>query len=175
MRICRGHIVLRSRKEPTALGTLGTQSTTFCDICFSILSEDESSKTSCLNSNCRLMCHLSCLANEFLDRHQYIPISGRCPLCRQTIIWGELVRKRNGCVDTIILIDDEWIISFNVVNKRTEICECTTTLEFKINIAWCWPYILCRWRSLTNLFTAFNKHSQRKALRWPLSRRSSNM
>lgn len=109
MKICRGHIILRSRKEPTDSLALGarTQSTAFCDICFSILSNDESSKPSCLNSNCRMMCHLICLANEFLERDQYIPISGRCPLCCQTIIWGELVRKRKGCADTIILIDDE--------------------------------------------------------------------
>lgn len=111
MKICRGHIILRSKPKhsdhPSLDLRLSTQTTAICDICYSFLSDEESSKISCLNSTCRLVCHLTCLANDFLECGQYVPISGYCPLCRQKIIWGDLVRKRNGCSDTIILIDDK--------------------------------------------------------------------
>lgn len=109
MKICRGHIILRSnRKLPeSAVVNPLTQTSAICDICFRALSDEKSPKTLCTNPNCRLVCHLTCLANSFLECGQYLPISGRCPLCRQHITWGDLVRKRNGCSDTVIIIDDK--------------------------------------------------------------------
>ena len=43
--------------------------------------------------------HVVCLSNAFLEPGQFLPIEGECPLCQKTLLWGELIRKKNGCCD----------------------------------------------------------------------------
>lgn len=106
MKICHGHIILKNKPKP--IDTIPLQLiASNCDICFKSIASTETTKACCLNPICRLMCHLYCLANKFLENGQYIPIDGVCILCRHYVNWGELIRKRNGCSDTVTLITDD--------------------------------------------------------------------
>lgn len=42
-----------------------------------------------------------CLANVFLEPGQFVPIEGECPTCHWHVLWGDLIRKRNGCCDLL--------------------------------------------------------------------------
>lgn len=107
MNVAHGHVVLRQKSDASTLRVSNLCSSPICDICFNYLDPDESAKQSCPNDRCFSTCHLTCLAGELTEVGQYIPIRGQCPSCRQTILWGELIRKRNGCSGSVILIDDD--------------------------------------------------------------------
>lgn len=106
MAINHGHIVLRKQKKSDQEPTERQFLSSFCDICFNDLNSMESEMPSCLNEKCLSACHLTCLADLFTEIGHYIPINGQCRLCQQTFLWGDLIRKRNGCSDSRILIDD---------------------------------------------------------------------
>lgn len=51
----------------------------------------------CLNVTCKAMSHVVCLAKCFLEKGEYVPIQGKCPNCFSVFLWGDLVKKYNGC------------------------------------------------------------------------------
>uniref|UniRef100_A0A182VQ16 Structure-specific endonuclease subunit SLX1 homolog n=1 Tax=Anopheles minimus TaxID=112268 RepID=A0A182VQ16_9DIPT len=57
----------------------------------------------CLQPRCPLVCHLECLAELVLEPGQYVPVEGDCPVCEGHFLWGDIIRKANGCSD---LVDD---------------------------------------------------------------------
>ncbi|EAL42010.4 AGAP002259-PA [Anopheles gambiae str. PEST] len=57
----------------------------------------------CLQSRCPLACHVECLAELVLEPGQYVPVEGDCPHCEGHFLWGDIIRKANGCSD---LVDD---------------------------------------------------------------------
>lgn len=48
-----------------------------------------------------------CLANLFLEPGQFVPIEGECPACRRHMLWGDLIRKQNGCCDLQTDLDED--------------------------------------------------------------------
>lgn len=106
MKICNGHIILRKQFKMNEKIANKKYASSICDICFDCLDLKESSMPSCLNEKCFSSCHLTCLAVSFTENGQYVPISGQCRSCQQLFLWGDLIRKRNGCSDSIILIND---------------------------------------------------------------------
>lgn len=107
MKITSGFVTLcKMRVTEFTSSQQPTKTNAICSLCFSSIDKSDSMKGSCVNSLCQSRCHLTCLAREFLESGQYIPINGQCPDCRHEIIWGDLIRKRNGCSDSTILIDD---------------------------------------------------------------------
>lgn len=51
--------------------------------------------------SCEFHAHITCFAQHFLTEEQkvtdtpyLIPISGRCPGCKQELLWGDLIRQR---------------------------------------------------------------------------------
>lgn len=74
-----------------------TQKTLSCRICQLQIASNAS--ISCLNPECESLFHMVCLASHFLEPGEYVPVSGECPQCRRELVWGQLIRKRNGCVD----------------------------------------------------------------------------
>ncbi|ALC46854.1 slx1, partial [Drosophila busckii] len=83
-----------------------------CHLCMNRIENPERSRLGCLNLTCRLTCHMICLANYFLSEEQqpgqYIPISGRCPLCDTQLNWAALLqRKRLGHKANDIEVDSE--------------------------------------------------------------------
>ncbi|XP_050083575.1 structure-specific endonuclease subunit SLX1 homolog [Anopheles aquasalis] len=55
----------------------------------------------CIQPRCALVCHIECLAKQVLEPGQYVPIEGDCPICETHFLWGDLIRKSNGCCDLI--------------------------------------------------------------------------
>uniref|UniRef100_A0A182TKM5 Structure-specific endonuclease subunit SLX1 homolog n=1 Tax=Anopheles melas TaxID=34690 RepID=A0A182TKM5_9DIPT len=82
-----------------------------CTICAGELEEDQEDAERrqgdlilrCLQSRCPLACHVECLAELVLEPGQYVPVEGDCPHCEGHFLWGDIIRKANGCSD---LVDD---------------------------------------------------------------------
>lgn len=72
-----------------------------CYICFKPI---ESTKAmTCLNSDCSVMCHITCMSSCFLSTGEYVPIEGSCPKCKNQYLWGDIVRKFKGCYENMDL------------------------------------------------------------------------
>ena len=70
-----------------------------CHLCMKTIENPQRSKINCINPKCILTSHLTCLANQCLTPGQYVPIEGNCPICDTSFLWGDLIRKKNGCND----------------------------------------------------------------------------
>lgn len=55
----------------------------------------------CVQPRCKLICHIECLANRCVEPGQYVPVDGSCPICDSHFLWGDLIRKANGCSDLV--------------------------------------------------------------------------
>uniref|UniRef100_A0A182NMM8 Structure-specific endonuclease subunit SLX1 homolog n=1 Tax=Anopheles dirus TaxID=7168 RepID=A0A182NMM8_9DIPT len=55
----------------------------------------------CLQPRCPLVSHLECLAGLLLEPGQYVPVEGDCPVCETHFLWGDMIRKANGCTDLV--------------------------------------------------------------------------
>ncbi|XP_062553996.1 structure-specific endonuclease subunit SLX1 homolog [Armigeres subalbatus] len=55
----------------------------------------------CIQPRCKLICHIECLADRCLEPGQYVPVEGSCPICDSHFLWGDLIRKANGCSDLV--------------------------------------------------------------------------
>ncbi|XP_052889473.1 structure-specific endonuclease subunit SLX1 homolog [Anopheles moucheti] len=55
----------------------------------------------CLHPRCPLVSHLECLAEIVLEPGQYVPVEGDCPVCEGHFLWGDIIRKANGCSDFV--------------------------------------------------------------------------
>lgn len=84
-----------------------------CYFCHLNVTED---KITCINPNCTLQSHMGCLANTFLEGSaHYVPIDGYCPICEAHLLWGDLMRKLNGCSD-LVADDDDYANFINDVS-----------------------------------------------------------
>lgn len=79
----------------------------FCDICNKYIQSPLTEMITCLNSSCKMMCHIYCLAGKCLhgieNKGELIPINGVCPVCDVEFLWGDIIRKKKGCND---IVDD---------------------------------------------------------------------
>ncbi|KAG9295049.1 hypothetical protein G9A89_017843 [Geosiphon pyriformis] len=50
----------------------------------------------CPDRKCQTAAHTPCLAKEFLRNNpsNCLPVSGTCPKCKQSLLWGDLIYKR---------------------------------------------------------------------------------
>ncbi|XP_033614618.1 structure-specific endonuclease subunit SLX1 [Fukomys damarensis] len=55
--------------------------------------QDEEGPLRCPHPGCPLRAHVICLAEEFLraEPGQLVPLEGRCPGCRNSLLWGDLI------------------------------------------------------------------------------------
>uniref|UniRef100_A0A4X2KNS5 GIY-YIG domain-containing protein n=1 Tax=Vombatus ursinus TaxID=29139 RepID=A0A4X2KNS5_VOMUR len=55
---------------------------------------DKDGPLCCPHPSCPLNAHLICLAEEFLQEEpqQLLPLKGCCPGCKNTLLWGDLIR-----------------------------------------------------------------------------------
>ena len=70
-----------------------------CHLCMKRIENVERSRIGCLNSLCKLTCHIICLANHLLStdhtaKGHYVPIAGECPLCECKVTWIELLARQ---------------------------------------------------------------------------------
>lgn len=68
-----------------------------CLLCRDIVKAAD--RLSCVHPLCKMVCHLICLAKFFLKSEPtcLIPVEGECPSCRHSVLWGNLIRHKNGC------------------------------------------------------------------------------
>lgn len=75
------------------------ESPIFCFLCGSSMIEKDS--VACIKPNCLLIAHLICLAKVFSKDKMILPIEGTCPTCKTSVLWGDLIRKKNGCYQNL--------------------------------------------------------------------------
>lgn len=98
MPICHGRVKIKKITKLDAIEQLTSDvTTTLCKICYDLVKPDEF--VSCISPNCRFGGHLRCLAKLFLEPGHFVPIQGTCPCCKKVVLWGDLIRKKNGCSD----------------------------------------------------------------------------
>nr|XP_006817920.1 PREDICTED: structure-specific endonuclease subunit slx1-like [Saccoglossus kowalevskii] len=57
----------------------------------------------CVHPGCTLICHTVCLAKKFVKHTDYlVPVEGKCPKCKNMVLWGDLIRKSHGCYGSIV-------------------------------------------------------------------------
>ncbi|XP_073947750.1 structure-specific endonuclease subunit SLX1 [Choristoneura fumiferana] len=93
MKICHGPVKSRNLKKVKKNTDLPH---TECLICSGYITSAES-KLTCLNSDCELISHITCLAKLFLEPSEFVPLEGLCPFCGTNLKWGDLIRKIKGC------------------------------------------------------------------------------
>ncbi|XP_076997470.1 structure-specific endonuclease subunit SLX1 [Tamandua tetradactyla] len=64
-----------------------------CTLCTHPL-QDEEDPLCCPHPSCPLRAHVICLAEEFLQEEpgQLLPLEGQCPGCKNSLLWGDLIR-----------------------------------------------------------------------------------
>ncbi|XP_058822252.1 structure-specific endonuclease subunit SLX1 homolog [Topomyia yanbarensis] len=60
----------------------------------------------CVRPSCKFTSHIECLAGRCLEPGQYVPVEGSCPICDCHFLWGDLIRKANGCSDLVSDMDN---------------------------------------------------------------------
>ncbi|KAK4878469.1 hypothetical protein RN001_010975 [Aquatica leii] len=60
----------------------------------------------CVKPTCSLISHLWCLAEYYLEDGEYVPVEGCCPVCNQTFLWGDYIRKYKGCYENLDIVID---------------------------------------------------------------------
>ncbi|XP_019553010.3 structure-specific endonuclease subunit SLX1 homolog [Aedes albopictus] len=72
-----------------------------CSICNGRIRSGADFALRCIQPRCKLICHIECLADRCLEPGQYVPVEGDCPICDGHFLWGDLIRKANGCSDLV--------------------------------------------------------------------------
>ncbi|KAH9631397.1 hypothetical protein HF086_012185 [Spodoptera exigua] len=96
MSICEGLVKSRNLKTKDSNSIQPDEE---CLLCSANITNGQT-KITCLNPNCELLCHITCLADLFLLPGEYVPVEGNCPFCDIKVKWGDLIRKMKGCAYT---------------------------------------------------------------------------
>lgn len=85
-----------------------------CQLCLSLI--DTEDNLACINNKCLARWHILCIGKHFIDNENnltgsqcekvvkiknILPVEGTCPSCESVILWGDLVRKKNGCYNEL--------------------------------------------------------------------------
>nr|CAH7728731.1 unnamed protein product [Callosobruchus chinensis] len=97
MPICHGPVISK-KVSSIKKGVIEEQVLNLCNICYELINEKQ---MRCLNLNCDLNSHIVCLSEYFLQPGEYVPVEGKCPKCKDTFLWGDLVRKYKGCYNNL--------------------------------------------------------------------------
>nr|XP_054767526.1 structure-specific endonuclease subunit slx1-like isoform X1 [Lytechinus pictus] len=79
-----------------------------CIICGKRFMDDDTMLT-CLYPSCKAEYHMTCLSKCFLKHEpdQLLPVEGSCPSCKETVLWGDLIRKKQGCYANLAEISED--------------------------------------------------------------------
>lgn len=99
MPICHGHVKIKKipKSSNPSNNPIVNAGATLCKLCFDCV--NATNFVNCISPGCEFVGHLQCVAKLFLEPGQYVPVQGTCPKCKKTVLWGDLIRKRNGCSD----------------------------------------------------------------------------
>lgn len=97
MPIVFGPVITKKLPKQSRQNSQNNTDTVKCFLCNSEVDEKQSVK--CINPNCSCVCHLICLAKHFVgNEDSLLPVEGNCPSCGLEVLWGDLIRKKRGCV-----------------------------------------------------------------------------
>lgn len=76
-----------------------------CAVCIKLMKNDANT-VSCYHPRCSMISHITCLAKSFLTKKQeeithILPVEGTCPRCSQLLLWGDIIRHKQGCYQTL--------------------------------------------------------------------------
>jgi len=97
---CRVKQTQKTRANNVLSNVITKESSLFCSLCGSSIMEVDS--VNCVQPNCPLIAHLICLAKLFCKDGMILPIEGICPACGNNVLWGDLIRKKNGCYQDLL-------------------------------------------------------------------------
>ncbi|KAE8577706.1 hypothetical protein XENTR_v10023023 [Xenopus tropicalis] len=83
-----------------------------CRVCYEWV-QDKDDALCCFQPGCTLTAHILCLAKLFLlkEPQSLIPVEGLCPSCGHSVLWGDLIRYRNGCYGDLEEIPSSQVFS----------------------------------------------------------------
>ena len=66
----------------------------------------------CIVENCQFVSHMKCFSAEFLkqamDKGKYlIPISGKCPSCKEEVFWADLIKQKKYSLNVVDFGDSQ--------------------------------------------------------------------
>lgn len=95
---------VRAKKKAAVPCREEQQEVSWCSLCRGIVRASE--KISCFHSSCRMKSHMTCLAKHLLKSEptHLLPVEGECPVCRNTVLWGSLIRHKHGCFRDLVEI-----------------------------------------------------------------------
>ncbi|XP_033747314.1 structure-specific endonuclease subunit slx1-like [Pecten maximus] len=91
--------------EEDDIGQLALPSQQRCSVCFKRLHADDTT-VNCIHPKCSMISHIVCLSEKFLAQSkektkEIIPIEGKCPSCKQLMLWGDIIRFKMGCYQNL--------------------------------------------------------------------------
>ncbi|XP_077866315.1 structure-specific endonuclease subunit slx1-like [Saccoglossus kowalevskii] len=96
-----GNVEVQNEEDEILILSQGSASKR-CDVCVVRLKEGDPS-LECVHPGCTLICHTVCLAKKFVKHTDYlVPVEGKCPKCKNMVLWGDLIRKSHGCYGSIV-------------------------------------------------------------------------
>jgi len=102
MSICQGPVVCKKPVSPNDISSLDSSKSQICVLCARNCCAE--SLLNCLDPDCQAVTHIQCLAKRFLGSSDHIiPIDGECPACGTRVLWGDLIRRKNGCYKNLIV------------------------------------------------------------------------
>ncbi|KAL4131110.1 hypothetical protein QTP88_008458 [Uroleucon formosanum] len=101
MSICQGPVVCKKTVSPNDISSLDSSKSQLCVLCARNCCA--ASLLNCLDPDCQAVTHIQCLAKRFLGSSDHIiPIDGECPACGTRVLWGDLIRRKNGCYKNLM-------------------------------------------------------------------------
>lgn len=103
MPICYGPVISKKIQKKQSLEELSVSLDIEIEYCWICKQRICDKKLTCLNTKCDLISHIICLSKYYLNGGEYVPIEGNCPKCKETFLWGDVIRKYKGCYGTLNL------------------------------------------------------------------------
>ena len=103
MAITYGPIKAAKAAKKTNQGCSDIQEELLCGLCIQNVQNED--KVQCISPKCQSVAHLVCLAEHFRQQSSsdgmFLPVDGQCPVCDFRCLWGDIIRKKKGCFESL--------------------------------------------------------------------------